>query len=459
MNIDKHKVLAVQLLFWFAGIIGVLFLFLLSFTYINGYIQPMHITMFATFVIMVLVIVLTFLQYYNLAKYLVIIVPPYAILLISIIEKHFGIYSSTYSYLIPRIFEIIYLMASVIFFGLRQYKKMLITFIILIPPVFLFGFTHQLFGIDIEKLIIDSKFYHLFVGMLSFFFGMALLSILFSQRTNILFKIKIITQSRQIIEEKEKIEMAHKDIISNIEYAKSIQAALLTSDKLIDTYFKDYFLLFKPKEQVSGDFYYINKINNHLIFAVADCTGHGVTGGFLTMLGITYLHEIVRQKEIVNADVVLNMLRQRIKSTFKTFGSENRNGLDIAFCVIDTDTNILQYAGAFNPLWIIRNNNLIEYKATRNPVGFYLRESEFENNIIQLQNEDKIYLFSDGYNDQVSEKTEKKYSKKQFKNLLFKNHKKDSASQKNELEKQLKTWQGNYEQIDDITILGVNWKM
>ena len=258
----------------------------------------------------------------------------------------------------------------------------------------------------------------------------------------------------ELIKNKEEIETAHKDIIANIKYAKSIQNALLTSKKLIDAYINNYFLLFNPKEEVSGDFYYINKINDYIIFAVADCTGHGVTGGFLTVIGITYLHEIVRKKEVSNSSEVLNILRQRLKETFRTFGSENQNGLDIAFCAINTKTNILQYSGAYNPLWIIRNNELLEYKATRNPIGFHYIEMDFICHEIQLQNNDLIYLFSDGFFDQINEE-ERKFTKKRFRELLLKEHSLPFNKQKIVLEQEFKKWKGNCNQIDDVTVMGV----
>ncbi len=269
-----------------------------------------------------------------------------------------------------------------------------------------------------------------------------------------------LNEANYLIQEKNgKIEKAHKDITASINYAKRIQEALLTSKKLIESYFNEYFIFFKPKETVSGDFYYMYKINKYIIFAVADCTGHGVPGGFLTMLGITYLHEIVRQKEKTNSGFVLNQLRQRIKNTFKNFEQAANNGLDIAFCTINTETNVLQYAGAYNPLWIIRENKLIEHKATRNPIGSYPKEVDFKNNEIQLFNNDVIYLFSDGYQDQYDSENKQRFTKKRFKALLLEIHKYPVEQQKELLGDVLKKWKKKNPQIDDIAILGVKWKI
>ncbi len=257
--------------------------------------------------------------------------------------------------------------------------------------------------------------------------------------------------------QKNKIELAHKNTTDSINYAKTIQQALLTSEKLIDKYLKNYFIVNKPKDKVSGDFYYVNKIDNNIVIAVADCTGHGVSGAFMTIIGITYLHEIISRSEIKKPNQVLNVLRLRIKETFMTFGSENDNGLDIALCIINKETNILQYAGAYNPLIIIRDQKIISYKGTKNPIGFYPKEIEFKNNKIQLNSKDVIYLFSDGYQDQFGKKDEIKFMFKNFKQTLYNVHLLPMIKQKTELERVFEDWKGNNEQTDDVIILGFEY--
>jgi len=263
-----------------------------------------------------------------------------------------------------------------------------------------------------------------------------------------------------ILQQKAEIEEAHENIQSSINYAKRIQDAMLTNKDLLDNYLGNkYFILFKPKEKVSGDFFYVNKVKDHLIFSVADCTGHGVSGGFLTVLGITYLHEIVRREGIKATGEVLDVLRTRIKTIFKTFGTNTRNGLDLNFCAVDTSTNILQYSGAYNPLWIMRNNELLQYDATRNPIGFYPKEQNFTTNSIQLQDKDKIYLFSDGFKDQTGGEKNKKYSNSKFRELIIQTSNLSITEQNKVLEDELVKWQGKNTQVDDITIMGIEWKM
>ena len=174
----------------------------------------------------------------------------------------------------------------------------------------------------------------------------------------------------------------------------------------------------------------------------------------MSMIAITYLHEIVRRNEAKNPGNTLNIMRERIKSTFKTFGSDNQNGLDIAFCVLNTKTNIIQYAGAYNPLWLIRNKEFIEHKATRNPIGFYIKEVDFKNHEIQLEKNDFLYIFSDGYQDQFDAKRNK-FSKKRFRELIIEIHTLPLPEQKIKLQKTLEQWKGNSNQIDDITVMGI----
>ncbi len=265
--------------------------------------------------------------------------------------------------------------------------------------------------------------------------------------------IEHLNDANNIIKENNNIiEKSHKNTTASINYATTIQKALLTNKKTIDKLIKDYFILFRPKEIVSGDFYYINKIDNQLIIAIADCTGHGVPGGFLTVLGITYIHEIIKGDKSIYPNNVLNKLRVRFK---KIFSSNNNNGLDIAFCILNTETKILQYAGAYNPLIIMRDNELIEYKATRNPVGSYLKEIDFKNNVIQLKNKDSIYLYSDGFQDQYGNLNIKKYSSKRFKQLLIDINKLPMKTQEEKLNEILTDWQGDNKQTDDILVFGM----
>ncbi len=269
---------------------------------------------------------------------------------------------------------------------------------------------------------------------------------------------ELMTLNENIEAQKQTIIKVHKNITDSINYAKGIQETILPSKSLLSSILGEYFLFFKPRDKVSGDFYYANKIGNKISFAVADCTGHGVPGAFLTMLGITYLHEIVTNSGTNQPAKTLEILRQRFKSNFQSFGSENANGMDIALCSVDTQTNILQYAGAYNPLFIFRNKQILEFPATRNPIGFYPAEKEFQNTEIQLQDNDILYIFSDGFQDQLGGKLGRKYTKNKMTELFLSIHTQPLVQQEEIIAKEFEIWKQGQQQLDDIAILGVKWK-
>ena len=271
---------------------------------------------------------------------------------------------------------------------------------------------------------------------------------------------QLFTQTLEADIKKKEVENYSKYLNDGINYAKNIQNSLLPSlSHMKEILSGDLFVLYEPKQTIGGDFFYTNKRDDYIIFAVADCTGHGVSGALITMLGITFLNDIIDSNLLVNSGEILDKLREKVKHAFKVYGKDlkNKNGMDIALCIVNKNTNIMQFSGAFNPLYIIRNNQLTEYKATKNPIAYYPVEKEFESHHIQLQKGDNIYIFSDGFTDQIGGESERKYSKIRFRELLQKIHQFDSAKQKQALEKELKSWKGNHRQVDDISIMGVKW--
>ena len=252
------------------------------------------------------------------------------------------------------------------------------------------------------------------------------------------------------------INKKNENITASIQYAKRIQTAMLPDEPQISKILSKYFILFKPRDIISGDFYWFKKIDENLIIAAADCTGHGVPGAFVSMLGISLLNEIVRKKEITKANQVLEQLRKHIKISLKQTKDEDssKDGMDIAFCVINTQTLMLQYAGAYNPLYIVRNNELLITQATRSPIGIYIKELSFTNNEIQLQKHDKIYIFTDGYVDQFGGENGNKFMSKKFKQLILKIANKPFNEQKQILDTTIENWKKDREQNDDMLIIG-----
>ena len=272
---------------------------------------------------------------------------------------------------------------------------------------------------------------------------------------------EIEAQRNLALDQKDQIETHGKSITDSIQYAKRIQSAILPPDVYINELLPENFILYKPRDIVSGDFYWVKHINNYIILVAADCTGHGVPGAFMSMLGISFLNEIVQQREITQANEVLNELRRQIKRSLRQHGKKDgsKDGMDIALCAIDTKTNIMQYAGAFNPLVLFKykkgKSELTEIKADRMPVGIYLgREQSFTNHEIKLEIGDTFYIFSDGYPDQTG-KNGKKFMTKNFKELLLEIQNESMAEQKEILERRLSDWMGNESQVDDILVVGV----
>jgi len=239
----------------------------------------------------------------------------------------------------------------------------------------------------------------------------------------------------------------------------------------------EYFIFFKPRDIVSGDFYWFYAEENYLYLAAADCTGHGVPGAFMSMLGISLLNKIVGEQNILHPHLILNELRSQIKSSLHQTGKalENKDGMDISFCRIDLNTQMLEYSGANNPLYIVQNttdlisdvntmhrniNNkylvLTEIKADKMPIGVYLKEKDsFTNHQVALTKGDTIYLFSDGYIDQFGGDTGRKFLAKTFKNLLLDINNLPLGNQQEIINETYLNWVGaDHEQLDDIIVIG-----
>ena len=264
-------------------------------------------------------------------------------------------------------------------------------------------------------------------------------------------------QQNRIIKQKNELIYSNKQYEDSLLYASYIQNAILQVKHNISPTEFEHFVFFKPIELVSGDFYFIRKIEHFIIFAAADCTGHGVPGAFLSMLGIAFLNEVVRKREITHAGEVLEELRFQFKNSLNQTGKqyEQKDGMDMAFCILDTNNNKLEYAGANSPLFLFRENKLKEIIPTKNPISIYVKEEPFKNNLIQLQKNDILYIFSDGYQDQFGGKRNKKLKQTGFKKVLQQIHTEPIANQKEYLLDMLIEWQGNNEQIDDIIVMGV----
>ena len=270
------------------------------------------------------------------------------------------------------------------------------------------------------------------------------------QKTNIL----ISKQKSEVEMQKKIVEEKNKEITDSINYANRIQGALLASEELLKKNLNEHFVLFNPKDIVSGDFYWARNIENKFFLCLADCTGHGVPGAFMSLLNISLLKEAVVEKKIYQPDVILNEVRNEIISVLNPEGSqESKDGMDCVLCCFENEQ--LKFSCANNCLWIIRKNQLIEFKADKMPVGKFIENRPFTLHTEILQKGDCIYLSSDGYPDQFGGPKGKKFKYKQLENLLLSIHRKPMEEQKVILNNTMNQWRNNMEQVDDICIVGV----
>ncbi|MBX2842734.1 MAG: SpoIIE family protein phosphatase [Flammeovirgaceae bacterium] len=276
--------------------------------------------------------------------------------------------------------------------------------------------------------------------------------------TNKNLELKVEERTKTLQETNLSLGKKNKQITESIQYASKIQNAILT-----DTQFNnhdavpEFFVFFKPRDIVSGDFYWIKQIGDSILFVAADCTGHGVPGAFMSILGIAYLNEIVSETKYKRPDIILNELRDKIKKSLNQTSKlgSNKDGMDIAICEIDLKNKKLKFAGAYNPLYLIRDKELLRLKADKMPIGVHKIEEPFTHKEMDLEKDDMIYIFSDGFQDQVGGEQGQKLMAKKFKEMLLDIHDDSVEEQKNHLEHSFKHWKGDHKQIDDVLILGL----
>ena len=275
---------------------------------------------------------------------------------------------------------------------------------------------------------------------------------------------EIIKQKEQIQEQSNELQKAFAEISDknnkinrSINYAKRIQFAMLAHWDKVDQLLGDSFVFFKPKDIVSGDFYWCREIgDNQLILAAVDCTGHGVPGAFMSMIANKLLHEIIEVKNIISPDEILKSLHKGIRQSLKQESTNNKDGMDIALCKIDLNKKELEYAGARNPLIYIKNDELYEIEGDRKSIGGFpdVAVKTFTKHNLSVDSTTYCYIFSDGYQDQFGGKKGNKFLLKNLKKLLLKNHKLAPKDQYKALDKALAKWRGDFIQIDDILVIG-----
>ncbi len=278
----------------------------------------------------------------------------------------------------------------------------------------------------------------------------------------------MLIKTRKLLKEKEQalnliacqkieLEARDKNLTDSLKYAQRIQEALLPSEEYFRNHFKDSFIFYRPKDIVSGDFYWIGEKGEKLFIGAADCTGHGVPGALMSMIGMDIIEKAINEDNIEVPSRILSVLDKSLEKTFrreKNIGTIIRDGMDIGLCVIDKKNKKLHYAGAFFPLYLIRNDSLIEIKGDKIIIGMNHDGHSYTDHELDIMEGDIIYIFSDGYADQFGGSENKKFMYRRFRYVLMTIHRFPVNDQKVILEDNIRTWMGNRTQIDDMMVIG-----
>jgi serine phosphatase RsbU (regulator of sigma subunit) len=292
--------------------------------------------------------------------------------------------------------------------------------------------------------------------------AISLVYFLVKSQTSRLIKIRKLLSEKeetllQIESQRAELESKNKSITDSLKYAQRIQEALLPSEDYFRGYFKDSFIYYKPKDIVSGDFFWIGENSGKIFIAAADCTGHGVPGALMSMIGHELLDKIINVDKVLHPAQVLEIMSKGLEKIFsreKNVGTIIHDGMDIAICVVDRGKRKIQFAGAFLPLYIIRDNRLIDLKGDKYALGMTPEGVSYTNNEMDLMDDDMLYLFSDGYVDQFGGSENKKFMYRRFRYLLMTIYRFPVDDQKSILDENIKTWMGSTSQIDDILVMG-----
>jgi serine phosphatase RsbU (regulator of sigma subunit) len=458
-------------------------MFLFIFTYITLLTVFDLVTFQFSFLIYILTFSILFIPYvnrkgfYRFTSFMVSIIFPVAVLIFSSITKlRFHENIDIVYYFIPRLLLLGVLVIPLILIDIKHRTNLILAVIINLAALLSYDYVTGLFGVGFGSLPVTVGKYHLinifvFLPYLLILFGIAfLLSInqKYEKRVQELLEdLKV--KNSELEGQKNYIEKIHLEITDSINYAKRIQNAVLPDHSLLSQYFGDYFIMFKPRNVVSGDFYWFSRIDNKIIFCVADCTGHGVPGAFMSMLGISFLREIITKEHLDEPSEILNKLRNEIIVALNQKGvqSDQKDGMDISLFSLDIlpqennsdESYEFLWAGANNPCWIVKKSNFEELLPDKMPVGIHDHMDKFKTNKVQLKKGDKIYLFTDGYRDQFGGPSSKKFMSKQLRELIIENSSKRMEKQKEILEQKIEEWRTGFgikhEQTDDITIAGL----
>lgn len=348
-------------------------------------------------------------------------------------------------------------LAVIIAAGMLVLWKPIWTIVVLILSVLANWFFFHYFSVlSVEEILINGGLLVLTVGIISVVLIQSRYAL---TKKEIIARLALVVTIDKLEVQKELIEEKNREITSSINYAQRIQSAILPGLDEISNAFPQSFVLYKPKDIVSGDFYFFTSKHNLKFIAAVDCTGHGVPGAFMSMIGAEKLDESVEFSS--DTSEILKTLNTGIKTSLKQSDVNDdatRDGMDLALCSVDTETRVVNYSGANRPIWIIRKgaSEVEEIKATKKAIGGFTEFSQtFESSTIQLQEGDTFYLCSDGYADTFNGTTGKKMNTKRFKELLIEIQPLTMIEQNEHLSNFLNNWKGNEDQVDDILVIGI----
>jgi serine phosphatase RsbU (regulator of sigma subunit) len=415
--------------------------------------------------------------YYRLTSFMISISFPVAVLIFSsLTKKSFHNNIDIIYYFIPRLLLIGTLIIPLILIDIKHRTILVLAVLINLAALISYDFVLELFGVGFGYLPVTFEKYYLINIFTLLPYFLILIGISFLLSINIKYEKRVQKlledvkeKNFELEEQKNYIERIHHEITDSISYARRIQNVLLPEPAILSKYFTDYFILFKPRNVVSGDFYWFTEINNKIIFCLADCTGHGVPGAFMSMLGISFLRELVTKEHFSEPSEILNKLRSEIVSALNQRGvmSDQKDGMDISLfslAILPQDDFKSEksfefiWAGANNPCWIMTNGKFEELIPDKMPVGIHHNMDRYKTISRKLNKGDKLYLSTDGYKDQFGGPLSKKFMSKQLKELIIENSSKQMSKQKEILEQKNEEWRidfGNiHEQTDDISIIG-----
>ncbi len=291
---------------------------------------------------------------------------------------------------------------------------------------------------------------------------MAIVYLLVMTQTRRLIKTKKLLKEKEqaleiIAKQKVELEVKDRDITDSLIYAQRIQEALLPSESYFRNHFENSFIFFSPKNIVSGDFYWIGEKNDKVFVVAADCTGHGVPGALMSMIGLEIIEKAINEANIETPSQILAVLNKGLEKTFsseKNIGTIIRDGMDIGLCIVDKKRRKLEFSGAFFPLYLIRNNKLIEIRGDKIIIGMNPDGHSYVDHEVDLMEDDIFYMFSDGYVDQFGGIENRKFMYRRFRYLLLTIHRFSVDDQKSILEENIRNWMGSNVQVDDILVLG-----